>query len=120
MEIKENCKRLFDEQKRIDSEARETIIAFLKTLPERRMSIINNPAYALVDGCDSWFEDTIYGVALQGNTLYFSMDTDISEELEDITSWDCNHMVDEQAEYVQVNWLSVLESISNIVEANKK
>ena len=113
MEIKEIFNRLNEEQKRINSEAREAIITLLRTLPERKISLVGNCAYSLIEGCDNWLEAPIYGVQLQEDTLSFSTDTFLTEELEDIPSWDKDDIVSENNDYINVNWLSLLEAVAS-------
>ena len=63
----------------IDEEARTLVREFLEDRGPDGVSFTDNPAYALVEGCDCWFEDHVYGVRLRDGMLEVSLETACGE-----------------------------------------
>ena len=100
----------------IDEEARTRVREFLEDRGPDGVSFTDNPAYALVEGCDCWFEDHVYGVRLRDGTLEVSLETACGEGGQDVPDWGEDSRRTEYDHYSSINWLSILDSLAYLEE----
>lgn len=115
-DLKKKYTALDERQKAVKQEAADIVRDLLKERGPEGISLVNNPAYILVEGCDYWLEDSIYGVRLRNDAIEVSLDTLCNEEMEDIPDWNESSCRTEFDHYSDINWLSLLDSIIYALE----
>ena len=110
-DIKKKHKELSEHVTILEEEAKQFVRQILKETGADGISLVGSPAYTLVEGCDYWFEDSIYGIRLREDTIEITLDTNCDDAGNDIPDWDENNCRTEFDHYTDINWLSVLDSI---------
>lgn len=113
--IKEFFKKVNKQQKDLNNTIRETLVEYLRNEPDRTANLCDNPAYCLIEGTACWLEDTVCGIRLdEHDNLELALDIDDTDsDGFPVPEWQFN-VRSEHNDYITVNWLSLLESISRL------
>lgn len=100
--------QLKDRYNGIETEARKLLEDFLSRQENRELSLVEGPAYIMVETFDSWTETQVYGIRLNGGTLEVS--TSLTDE--DKPDWEDPHSDDDH--YCSIRWLDILGAVGEL------
>lgn len=109
-------KQLREHQNALDSDIQKTVHDILEGIPGKTVSLIQSHAYAYVEGDDHWFETPVVGVRINDKgylevSLESTFEDTPDEEINEVPDWNEDYVRDDQDNYSDINWLSVLNSL---------